>query len=155
MYGEREASVVLDFEGLPLLWWLPEGRSAGFIPPVYEQAEDIDQLMRFIIKNHERIWGVAHTHPGSGITGPSGIDLDTFAGVETAISKPYPAPYTRLPWWVATSDDLVLCTWCGPGPRDYACNPVGFRWQERNEGWLHTLREHTSSDTDPEGGQKP
>ncbi len=151
MYGEKEASVVLDFEGNPLLWWLPEGRSAGYIPPKRERAEDIDILLRFIIENHEIVWGVAHTHPGSGITGPSWIDLETFAGVETAISKPYPADYTRLPWWIATSDDLVLCKWCGPGPLDYSCNPVDFRWQVRNEGWLNTLREHTST-TDPEEG---
>lgn len=152
MYGEREAAVVIGFEGEPLLWWIPDGRSAGYIPPVYEQAGDLDTLLRFIIDNHEQVWGVAHTHPGSGLTGPSSIDLQCFVGVEMSISKPYPAAITRLPWWIATSDDLVLCQWCGPGPKDYSVQPVDFRFQERNKEWLHTLRWHTSLTQPPEEG---
>lgn len=152
MYGDREACVVLGMDMKPLLWWLPEDRSAGYIPPVYEQAEDLDVLLKFILKNHHRIWGIVHTHPGSGLTCPSGIDLDCFMGVESSISPPFPSPYKRFPWLIATSDDLVVCTWCGPNPRDYATHPISSAWQERNRGWLDTLREHTNANTEPVGG---
>ena len=152
MYGDKEASVVISFTGEPLLWWLPEGRSVGYIPPVLV-AGGVDVLMQYILDNHDRVWGVAHTHPGSGITGPSSIDIDTFAAVERAISTPYPAKITRLPWWIATFDDLVVCQWEGPGPRDYGCRPMSPRWQSRHLNWLGPLRAYTENDhPEPEEG---
>ncbi len=70
-----ECGVVVGIKGA-IHWHLPEGRTMGSIPDtralwdVFWEHRKLDYL------------GFAHSHPGSGIPGPSMTDLTTFAAVE-------------------------------------------------------------------------
>ena len=107
-----EAGVVIDTNGQPLFWHLPPGRTAGSLPDsralwdVLWDAFKADTLL-----------GFAHSHPGSGVPGPSYSDVTTFAAVEAALGK-------RFDWWITSSDHVVLLRWSGPDKRSYRATTV-------------------------------
>lgn len=119
-----EAGVLIGTDGSPIHWHLPNGRSGGSLP-------DSPDLWSVIWEHRSRVLGFAHSHPGSGLPGPSLEDVTTFAAVESALGR-------RLLWWIASSDELVCARYCGPGRLSYSveeavvCDP-----------WLYTLRAHS------------
>jgi len=96
-----EAGVVIDLNEEPLHWHLPPGRSGGSLP-------DSRNLWDVLWENRERIAGFAHSHPGSGVPGPSHTDVTTFAAIEAGLGK-------RLSWWITSSDRVVVLQWAGLG----------------------------------------
>lgn len=100
-----EAGVLVDLACEPIYWHLPLDRSGGALP-------DSRPLWDVIWENRERLLGFAHSHPGSGIPGPSHEDVTTFAAVEAALGK-------RLVWWITSADSFVELCWAGPGKLDY------------------------------------
>ena len=90
----REAYAVLGKDQKVLLMQLPGGGSSVAIP-------DSRNLWEFIWEHRDEITGIAHTHPGGGIPGPSYEDLTTFRAIEKGLGK-------RLEWWIATKDFLSL-----------------------------------------------
>ena len=61
-----EAGVVIDKNGQPLFWHLPEGRTAGSLP----DSRTLWQVLWDAFKE-DTLLGFAHSHPGSGVPGPS------------------------------------------------------------------------------------
>jgi hypothetical protein len=116
-----EAGVVVDLEGEPLYWHLPPGRSGGSLP-------DSRELWDVIWTNRERISGIAHSHPGRGVPGPSHEDVTTFSAVDLALGR-------RLSWWITSSDRVVIVTWSGPDAYDYVVEPL-----DRDPRWVAELR---------------
>lgn len=102
-----EAGVVVDKIGQALFWHLPEGRTAGSLPDSRGLWEVIWDAFKA-----DTLLGFAHSHPGSGVPGPSYSDVTTFAAVEAALGK-------RLDWWIASSDHVVLLRWAGPDKLSY------------------------------------
>ncbi len=92
-----ECGVVIDKEGCPFHWHLPPGRTAGSIP-------DTRNLWDVFWEHRENLMGFAHSHPGSGIPGPSQTDLSTFVAIEAALGQ-------RLDWWITSSTSLIVCNW--------------------------------------------
>lgn len=122
-----EAGVLVAKDGSPIFWHLPVDRSAGYLP-------DSQDLWEVIWANRDNVLGFAHSHPGSGLPGPSMEDLTTFAAVEAALGR-------RLIWWITSADQLVEIDWVGPGKLDYEVYWAG-------EGcippeWLTLLRGHS------------
>lgn len=117
-----ETGVVVGFNGEPIFWHLPEGRNAGYLP-------DSRALWEVLWKYRHTVYGFAHSHPGSGITGPSHEDVTTFAAVELGLGR-------RLVWWITSSDRLITLLWGGPGKHDYSClfGPLD------DPPWLEELR---------------
>jgi hypothetical protein len=116
-----EAAVVVGGEGEPLYWHLPLGRDAGSLP-------DSRELWDVIWENRARIAGIAHSHPGRGVPGPSHEDVTTFSAVDLALGR-------RLAWWIASFDRVVVARWRGPGPYDYVVEPL-----ESDPRWVAELR---------------
>ena len=106
-----EAAVVIGSGGRAIYWHLPEDRTSGSLPdgPGYPPSV---RLWDFILENMDEVEGIAHSHPGGGVPGPSGTDLGTFVAVEKALG--------RLDWWITSSEATVLIRWRGPGRADYA-----------------------------------
>jgi hypothetical protein len=117
-----EAGVVVDHHGNALHWHLPEGRSGGSLP-------DSRELWDVIWDNRTRISGIAHSHPGRGIPGPSHTDVTTFAAVEAALG-------CRLNWWITSEDHVVVCRWEGPDKLSYKPTRIA-----PEPGWVLPLRE--------------
>jgi proteasome lid subunit RPN8/RPN11 len=65
----------------------------------------------------DALLGFAHSHPGSGVPGPSYSDVTTFAAVEAALGK-------RLDWWITSSDHVVMLRWSGPDKISYRATIV-------------------------------
>jgi hypothetical protein len=105
-----EAGVVLDKNGL--VWHLPEGRSASGIP----DSRTLWQVLWEAFKA-DTLLGFAHSHPGSGVPGPSYSDVTTFAAVEAALGK-------RLDWWITSLDHVILLRWGGPDKLSYRATIV-------------------------------
>jgi len=103
-----EAGVVIGYGGGVLHWHLPPGRSAGYLPDTGNQ----ESLWYVLWDNRDKIFGFAHSHPGSGEPAPSWEDLTTFAAVEKGLGK-------RLVWPIVTSDRVAFFVWSGPGEHDY------------------------------------
>lgn len=118
-----ETGVVLDLAGQPLHWHLPPGRSMGGLP-------DSRKLWDVIWENRDIISGIAHSHPGSGIPGPSQTDVTTFAAIEAALGR-------RLDWWIVSAGDetVVLLRWAGSGKLDYHSAPIMVPYPE----WIPKL----------------
>jgi hypothetical protein len=116
-----EAGVVLDREGLPLHWHVPAGRTTGSLP-------DSRELWDVLWANRNALSGFAHSHPGSGIPGPSHEDVTTFSAVELALGR-------RLDWWITSGDAVVVVRWRGPGSYDYAAELVA-----EEPAWASRLR---------------
>jgi hypothetical protein len=102
-----EAGVVIDRCGWPAYWHLPEGRTGGSLP----DSRTLWQVLWDAFKA-DTLLGFAHSHPGSGVPGPSYSDVTTFAAVEAAIGR-------RLDWWITSSDHVVLLRWAGPDKLSY------------------------------------
>lgn len=90
-----EAGVLVDLEGKPIYWHTPSDRSTAALP-------DSRDLWMVFWENRERISGFAHSHPGTGVPGPSGTDITTFDAIERALGM-------RLYWWIISEDRLVRC----------------------------------------------
>ena len=104
-----EAGVLIG-PGGPVFWHLPEGRSGGSLP-------DSRRLWDAIWESRATVVGFAHSHPGSGLPGPSWEDVTTFAAVEAALGR-------RLTWWITSSDRVIVCKWRGPGKHEYVGGEV-------------------------------
>lgn len=102
-----EAGVVIDKSGSPLFWHLPDGRSAGSLP----DSRTLWQVLWDAFQA-DTLLGFAHSHPGSGVPGPSYSDVTTFAAIEAALGK-------RLDWWITSSDHVVLLRWGEPIHKDH------------------------------------
>lgn len=118
-----ETAVVLDRKGHPVHWHLPPGRSAGSIP-------DTRSLWDVLWENRMYLEGVAHSHPGSGPTGPSKIDLTTFSAIELGLGQ-------RLSWYITTSGFLCVVTFVGPDPYDYHTRQIP---RAHEPMWIEQLR---------------
>ena len=90
-----ETGVVVDINGGPIYWHLPNGRTAGSIP-------DSRTLWDVFWENRETLGGFAHSHPGGGRPSPSITDVTTFAAVEAALGK-------ALDWYITSSESLIVC----------------------------------------------
>jgi len=97
---------VLVVNGQPVYWHHPEGRTGGSLP----DSRSLWDLLWALRKAD--LLGFAHSHPGSGVPGPSHTDLTTFAAVELGLGR-------RLAWWITSSDHVIELQWCGPGKHDY------------------------------------
>lgn len=94
-----------DSREAPIHWYIPDDPSVAALP-------DSRPLWEMFWLNRDRVTGFAHTHPGSGIPGPSTTDLTTFAAIEAGLG-------TRLNWWILSSDGYVLLRYEGNGPRSH------------------------------------
>ena len=88
-----EAAVVIGHNGHPMYWHCPN-ESSGYI-------QDSRKLWEYLWDKRKLIAGIAHTHPGSGLPGPSRTDLTTFSAIERALGR-------RLCWWILSQDRTVL-----------------------------------------------
>lgn len=129
-----EAAVVIDTDGQALFWHLPGDRTTVALP-------DSQTLWEVIWENRDQVAGIAHSHPGSGLPGPSRTDITTFAAIEAAFGR-------RLKWWITSSDRLIVIQWKGPNRLDYIGGEVSPDDPMR-KGWLDALREHSNY---PKGG---
>ena len=123
-----EAGVIISTNGEPLYWHEPR-HSSGALP-------DSRALWDHIWKAHQDGWlaGFAHSHPGSGVPGPSDTDISTFVAIEQAIGRP-------LSWWITSADRLVVINRSMmdsvPGRVIYAVSEVMV---EREPFWVAELR---------------
>ena len=117
-----EAGVVIDINGKPLYWHLPNERTVVSLP-------DSATLWDIFWTNQDKIAGFAHSHPGSGVPGPSHEDVTTFAPVEAALGK-------RYDWWITSTDRLIVARWKGPHRLTYESTVL-----EDKPPWLEELRE--------------
>lgn len=123
-----EAGVVFGFDHEVIHWHLPENRTGGSLP-------DSRQLWDVLWENRLRVWGFAHTHPGSGSPVPSWEDLTTFAGIELGLGR-------RLIWPILSSDGFSNVLWNGPDKYTYAVQPLSPRFDE--PPWSEELRRHSN-----------
>ena len=126
-----EAGVVI-VAGEPVFWHLPEGRSAGGLPD--------SRALWDVLWEHRLAEGLgfAHSHPGSGVPGPSYTDLTTFAAVELGLGR-------RLRWWITSSDRIVELAFCGPGKLMYAPTHTSVCMLEE-PSWTEQLRKHSEGE---------
>ena len=120
-----EAGVVIGLDGQPLYWHAPDNRSVAYLP-------DSHLLWEIFWEHRKHLSGFAHSHPGSGIPGPSHEDLTTFAAVESGLGK-------RLNWWIISSDKLIRLNWVGPEKLDYQISIL-----EEDPEWILILREKSN-----------
>lgn len=95
-----EAAVVIDLDWQPIYYHTPLARTGGSLP-------DSHDLWEILWTNRHRLLGVAHSHPGGGIPGPSHTDVTTFAAVEAGLG-------VRLVWPIITVDAMRAFIWQGP-----------------------------------------
>lgn len=119
-----ETGVIFDYDMKPIYWHLPFDRSAGHIG-------DSRDLFLIMMENKGRIYGFAHSHPGSGLPSPSWTDLTTFSAVERGLGK-------RLVWPIVTKDRLRNFFWQGPDEFDYKDVFIDAKFY-----WLSELRYHS------------
>lgn len=119
-----EAGLVIAKNGAPLHWHLPPGRSGGFIP-------DTRSLWDVLWEQRGNVEGFAHSHPGSGIPGPSDTDLTTFQAIESALGR-------RLDWWITSDDRLVHIRWY-TGSGMYTSTTVPVAEEPTWVAWLRRL----------------
>lgn len=91
-----EAGVVVDIDGQPIYWHVPDGRSGGQLP-------DSAALWDVMWAAHKagNLGGFAHSHPGNGWPAPSDTDTTTFHAIETGLGRP-------VSWWICSADKVVL-----------------------------------------------
>lgn len=123
-----ETGVVVTGEG-PVYWHLPEGRSGGSLP-------DSRTLWDVLWDNRNAPFlGFAHSHPGSGIPGPSWTDVTTFSGVERGLGR-------RLTWWITSSTHMIGLNYEGPDKYEYKAFSVTTEPE-----WAAKLREYSEKHT--------
>lgn len=123
-----EAGVVV-LAGDPVHWHSPDGRTGGSLP---DSRELWDVLWNLRKRKFEEL-GFAHSHPGSGLPGPSMTDLTTFAAIEAGLGR-------RLTWWITSSDRVIELHWKGPGKLDYEADYL------EDPEWVHQLRLNSGID---------
>ena len=116
----REAAVVIGLDGEPIYWHVPEDRSGGAIP-------DSVDLWEILWENRDNLLGVAHSHPGGGVPGPSHTDITTFRAVEAGLGK-------KLFWWITSSDKVAVFRTVSPEELSYKVLP-------EEPSWVAELRE--------------
>lgn len=119
-----EAAAVISLGGDALAWHSPPGRSSVALP-------DSRPLWDVIWEHRGNLAGVAHSHPGSGVPGPSHTDVTTFSAIEQGLGR-------RLDWWIISRDCAILCRWVGPNNLQYGgvqVSPEACRWFDN----LHRL----------------
>lgn len=118
-----ETGVVIDKLCKPVHWHLPSGRSGGALP-------DSPALWDVIWDQFQAgaLLGFAHSHPGSGIPGPSYTDVTTFAAIEAALG-------TRISWWITSATHVVRLEWEGPGKLTYTSTIIA-----EAPSWVDELR---------------
>lgn len=121
-----EVGVVIDKKGEPIHWHLPTDRTGGALPETYGEKS----LWAIIWENRERLGGIAHSHPGSGMPGPSYEDVTTFAALESALG-------VRLRWWITSETDMVVARWVGPHRLSYMARALDF---DPEPEWANELR---------------
>ena len=112
-----EAATVVNLAGEGVYWHAPPGRSTIAIP-------DTRDLWQVIWDHRDDLAGVAHSHPGSGIPGPSRTDVTTFAAIESGLGR-------RLRWWIISQDAVIELKWVGPDPLQYGAvqvSPAACSW---------------------------
>jgi proteasome lid subunit RPN8/RPN11 len=112
-----ETGVVVRYDGFPFYWHLPEGRNSAYLP-------DSHYLWEILWNNRHDILGFAHSHPGGGVPGPSGIDITTFEAIEKALGR-------ELVWWITSSEATVVVRKYGKHGdwvTTRVLNEEGFRW---------------------------
>lgn len=107
-----EVGAVIDLDYQVLHWHLPEGRTGGSLP-------DSPDLWQYLWENRKVISGVAHSHPGGGVPGPSQTDVTTFAAVESGLG-------VRLSWWITSESHLIVARWVGPERLNYQATLVSL-----------------------------
>lgn len=117
----REAGAVIGKDGDVMHWHVPPNRSVGALP-------DSRELWDFLWSNRDRVAGFAHSHPGSGVPGPSFEDVSTFSAIELALGR-------RLDWWITSSDFTVVLRWRGPDKYTYGAERVA------DPPWIKQLRD--------------
>jgi proteasome lid subunit RPN8/RPN11 len=121
-----EAGVVITEAG-PIFWHLPAGRTGGYIP-------DSRKLWDVLLEHADaELLGFAHSHPGSGVPGPSHTDITTFAAIEAGLGR-------RLDWWITSSDHIIHLRWCGPGRLEYEAAVV------EELDWASQLRNYSTGE---------
>lgn len=120
-----EAGVVLNLEGQPLYWHLPESRTNVLLP-------DSKSLWDILWDNRDNISGFAHSHPGKGTPTPSHTDLTTFDGIEKALGK-------NLDWFITSEDRMIFIRWGGPETLDYVQLDIN-----QHPSWVKTLKQHSN-----------
>lgn len=118
-----EAGVVVA-ASKAVFWHLPTDRSGGALPDSRRLWDVLWELRK------EEFLGFAHSHPGSGVPGPSWTDITTFAAVEFGLGR-------RLDWWITSSDRVIVLGWAGPDKHDYNANLV------EEPGWAAQLRDYS------------
>jgi hypothetical protein len=123
-----ETGVVVTGNG-PVHWHLPEGRTGGSLPD--------SRTLWDVLWEHRRepFLGFAHSHPGSGVPGPSWTDVTTFSGVEIGLGR-------RLTWWITSATHMIGLNFEGPGKYDYR----SFLVDDVPE-WARKLRELSDKET--------
>lgn len=117
-----EVGVVVFDDGV--YWHEPDGRTAGGIP-------DSWTLWDVLWENRDRLVGFAHSHPGSGVPGPSYTDMTTFLAIEKALGR-------KLVWWIISQDRVAVCSWhrrSRKEPGTWLAQEV-----EQDQPWLAELR---------------
>ena len=127
-----EVGVVIDTSGNPVFWHLPRGRTSVSLP-------DSRTLWEVLWAQHtaDTLLGFAHSHPGSGVPGPSYTDVTTFAAVEAALGR-------RITWWITSSDHVVAVEWSGPDKHSYQATLI-----PEPPAWVVLLREASESNKRP------
>lgn len=98
----------------------PANRSSVALP-------DSRDLWEVIWENRDKLAGIAHSHPGRGLSWPSSTDASTFSAIEAGLGR-------ELQWWICTRESCLLY---GKGP--------GFTtWEESVRGYdaLRTVKHH-------------
>jgi len=128
-----EIAVVIDKNNEVIAWHNPKGSTNGSIPHSYD-------LWQIMWDRKDDLRGIAHSHPGSGSTGPSFTDVTTWYACEMALGDHNFAPEDRLRWWITTHDQLFVFWWAGPKKYDYAGKRVTDPKVLRSD-WVQTLRD--------------
>jgi proteasome lid subunit RPN8/RPN11 len=126
----REAAVVVSVDGEPLFWHRPESRTVVSLP-------DSKTLWDVLWDHRDRLAGVAHTHPGSGVPSPSHTDVTTFAAIESGLGR-------KLFWWILSADVVIVCWWVGPERLAYAKGTV-----DEVPTWAEELRRLSNEEVVP------
>ena len=129
-----ETGVLISAAGGVLHWHLPPGRSGGSLP-------DSRTLWDEFWDAHQKgyLLGFAHSHPGSGVPGPSYTDVSTFSAIELALGR-------RLTWWITSSDHVVSLAWVGPDKYSYRTTIIS-----EAPSWVDELRRLSTTQEPGEG----
>ena len=112
----REACVLIGDGFRPLYWHKPTSTTSVSIP-------DSHDLWEMIWKIRDKLDGIAHSHPGSGIPSPSNEDLTTFSAIERGLGR-------RLIWWITSSNQGIALVWKGPELYDYKSYVCSEPWMD-------------------------